>query len=110
MFNIEYEFNLDQMSDMLQFPHEEGVISETPLDIDSVHEVGPFWEQLTRNRSNSFKGNNATQVHNPAIHYFRQFWHALFLARIIKVELMLMSYFTCIMFFSIHMLIHPRSC
>lgn len=42
MFNKEYEFNLNQMADLLLFPHGEGVISETPLDTDWPHEFGPF--------------------------------------------------------------------
>lgn len=49
MFNREYEFNLNQMTDLLQFPHIEGVICETPLDTNWPHVVGPFWEQLTGN-------------------------------------------------------------
>lgn len=72
MFNKEYDFNLDQMTDLLQFPHGEGVICETHLDKDWVHEVGPLWEQLTGNRAASFEGNKTTQIHNLAVCYFRQ--------------------------------------
>lgn len=72
MFNREYEFNLNQTTNLLQFPHGEGVICETPLGTDLPHEVGPFWEQLTGNQTYNFEGNNATQIHNPTIHYFLQ--------------------------------------
>lgn len=42
MFKKEYEFNLNQMANLLHFPHGEGVYCETPLDTDCPHEVGPF--------------------------------------------------------------------
>lgn len=60
------------MADLLQFPRGEGGLCETPLDTDWPHEVGPFWEQLTGNQTDSFEGNNTTQIHNPTIHNFRQ--------------------------------------
>lgn len=72
MFNRAYEFSFNQMADLLQFPHGEGVICETPLDTDWPHEVGQFWGQLTGNQINSLKGNNAIQIYNPTIRYFCQ--------------------------------------
>lgn len=54
MFNKEYEFILNQMDDLLQFPHGEGVICEIPLDTNWPHEFGTFWEQLTSNQTDSF--------------------------------------------------------
>ena len=38
MFNKEYQFNLKRSAELLQFLYGEGVICETPLDIDWVHE------------------------------------------------------------------------
>lgn len=40
MFNREYEFNIDQIAKILQFPYEEGVICETSLDNDMILEFG----------------------------------------------------------------------
>lgn len=40
MFNKEYEFNIDQITDLLHFPHGESFIYETSLNIDWPHEVG----------------------------------------------------------------------
>lgn len=79
MFNMEYEFNLNQMADLLQFPRGEDVICETPLDTDWPYEVNPFWEKLISNHTDSFEGNNTTQIHNSTIRYFRQMLaHAIF--------------------------------
>lgn len=72
MFNKEYQFSLDQIADLLQFPYGESVICETPLDTNWAHEFDHFWEQLAGNLVDSFEGNNATHVHNPTIIYFCQ--------------------------------------
>lgn len=71
-FRMCIRFNFNQIADLLQFPHGEGVICETPLDTNWPHEVGPLWEQLTGNHTDSFEENKATQIHNPSIRYFRQ--------------------------------------
>ena len=70
MFNKEYQFNLNQIAELLQFPYGEGVICETHLDTDWVHEFGQLWEKLTGNLADNFEGNNVTHVHNPTTCYF----------------------------------------
>lgn len=61
------------MDDMLQIPYGKGVICETLLDTDWVHEVGQLWEHLIGNCVDSFEDNNATHVHNSTIRYFPNF-------------------------------------
>lgn len=72
MFNREYQYNQDDIADMLHFPHGGGVVCETPLDAEWAHEFGRFGEQLIGNLADSFEGNNVTHVHNPTIRYFRK--------------------------------------
>lgn len=72
MFHKEYTYDQNAITDMLHFPYGEGVICETPLDIDWVLKFGSFEEQLMGNLADSFEGNNATHVPNPTIRYFRQ--------------------------------------
>lgn len=79
MFNREYQYNENDIADMLHFSHGEGDACETPLDTEWAHEFGRFGEQLTSNLADSFKRNNATHARNPTIRYFHQILiHSIF--------------------------------
>lgn len=67
MFNKEYSYSTDQIAEMLDFTYGEGVIYETPLETDWVHDFGEFWKHLTGYTSDNFEGNVASQIHNPTI-------------------------------------------
>lgn len=96
------------MADLLQFPHGQGVICETPLDTDWPHEVGLFWEQLTGNQTDNFEGNNATQIHNLTIRYFCQMLVHTIFGRENKSRINAKKLFYIRYFFRRHELIYPR--
>lgn len=43
MFNREYQFNQNDIDDLLHFPYGGGVICETLLDTEWAHEFGCFF-------------------------------------------------------------------
>lgn len=72
MFNWEYEYSLDAKADLFHFSRGNGVVCEAPIDTEWVHEVVPFWQQLTGYYTNTFEGNLASMIHNLNIRYFCQ--------------------------------------
>lgn len=72
MFNVEYEFTNHQLAGLLGFPHGEGVLCEAPLDNTWEVEAYQLWRDRTGLTTDSFKGNLASDIHNPTIRIFRQ--------------------------------------
>jgi hypothetical protein len=72
MFNEEHEFNFNELADLLHFPHGNNVACEVS-DIEQwLGAISPFWRALTAKFTDSYEGNTASSIHNPAIRYFRQ--------------------------------------
>lgn len=72
MFNNEYQYSFNQITDLLYFPHGECVVSETPLEADWSQGISSFWEGLISQTSDSFKANLASLIHNMTMRYFLQ--------------------------------------
>lgn len=71
MFNVEYEYITDELAGLLEIPYGEGALCETPLDFEWSSEAFEFWKKLTGLDTDSFEGNLASSIHNPAICVFR---------------------------------------
>ena len=71
MFNVEYEYTTDALAELLDMPHGEGFICETPLDSDWSIEAFAFWARLSSSTISSFEGILASMIHNPTIRVFR---------------------------------------
>lgn len=54
IFNREYQFNQNDIVDLLNFLHGDDVVYETHLDTEWAHEFVRFWKQLIGNLANSF--------------------------------------------------------
>lgn len=65
-------YRTNQLAELLNFPYGEGIICESPLETNWVHNIGHFWKRLTGFATDSFEGNVTSQIHNPTIRYFRQ--------------------------------------
>lgn len=72
MFNVEYEYTTDQIAQLLYFPYGEGVWCEAPLDTEWEMEAVTFWTEITGATTDSFEGNLASEINNPAIRVFCQ--------------------------------------
>lgn len=72
LFNIEYAFTFAQLTDLLQLPHGNDIVSEVPDTEGWQHTFQPFWRAIIGTVTHSCEGNKATLIHNPAIRYFRQ--------------------------------------
>lgn len=71
MFNVEYQYTTNELACLLDFPYGEGALYETPLDSEWSSEAFEFWRKLTGLDTDSFKGNLASSIYNPAIRVFR---------------------------------------
>jgi hypothetical protein len=73
MFNTEYAYTFHEMAQLLRFPHlTPTVVCELPDNDQWLPTYISFWYTLTGKQTNSFEGNNASLIQNPAIRYFRQ--------------------------------------
>ncbi|WJX39618.1 hypothetical protein P8452_27141 [Trifolium repens] len=72
MFNEEHEFNFNELADLLHFPHGNNVACEVSDNEQWLGAISPFWRALTAKFTDSYEGNTASSIHNPAIRYFRQ--------------------------------------
>jgi hypothetical protein len=73
MFNTEYAYTFHEMAQLLRFPHlMPTVVCELPDNDQWLPTYISFWYTLTGKQTNSFEGNNASLIQNPAIRYFRQ--------------------------------------
>lgn len=70
MINVEYQYTNVELTCLLEIPYGEGAICETPLDSEWSSEALEFWKKLTGLDTDSFKGNLASNIHNPAIRVF----------------------------------------
>ncbi|CAJ2633365.1 unnamed protein product [Trifolium pratense] len=71
MFNTEYEFSLNDMADLLHFPHGPNVTCEVHDNEQWQNSFSHFWMTITGKQINSHEGNKASSIHNPALRYFR---------------------------------------
>lgn len=72
IFNLEYEYITDQIADLLEFPHCEGIPYEAPLEPKCGNEACLCWRDITGFVAYSFESNHDSKIHNPATRYFRQ--------------------------------------
>lgn len=71
MFNMEYEYTTDCLACLLEFPHGESVVCETPINSNWSTEAFQLWRNLTGQNNVSFEGNLASDIHNPTIRVFQ---------------------------------------
>jgi hypothetical protein len=71
MFNVEYELSFNDMADLLHFPHGRGVACEVNNDENWKNTFSLFWRGITTRQTESYEGNTASSIHNPALRYFR---------------------------------------
>jgi hypothetical protein len=71
MFNVEYELSFNDMAGLLHFPHGHGVACEVNNDEDWQNTFSLFWRGITARHTESYEGNTASSIHNPALRYFR---------------------------------------
>lgn len=72
MFNRNYVFSQDKITDMLQFPPAPDIPCELPLVGPFTHDFGLLWQRLTGDIAHDKEGKTSPCIHNPAIHYFQK--------------------------------------
>ncbi|CAJ2633219.1 unnamed protein product [Trifolium pratense] len=70
--NKEYELTYDQIANLLRIPYGDGVMYSIPENEQWEENARLFWHSITGRRLESFEGNAASSIHNPAVRYFRQ--------------------------------------
>ena len=72
LFGKDYDFNHDEIGNLLHFQTSLRAADKVPTDGPWTHNFGYFWRRLTGDYATKMAGKKSSHIHNPAIRYFHR--------------------------------------